>query len=259
MITLNKAIKTGNLTQIFTYKNPIEYGYKTHKNSYTNLVPKTDKISIAKIAACRAKNNLRRIVIGNMYHYQIYRPVFLTLTYHENMQSLEKGNYDFKKFIQRFDYKLGYKLRYVAVPEFQERGAVHYHLLIFNIPFTEKETIGKLWTHGFIKIKLVNKGMGVFNYIIKYLNKSFSDEQYKGKKRYFCSVSIRPEEIFDEEKVSELYQTLDARDLVSMWQYDVKYGGSDIICNTVKAAEYLTHQRNPSSLESEIPQALIIS
>jgi len=259
MISLNKAIETGKFIQIFSYRNPIEYGYESPKKSLTGFALKTDINLIAQISANRAKSHLRALIIGNMYHYLQYKPVFLTLTFTENIQSLEKANYKFRQFIKRFDYKLGYKLRYVSVPEFQERGAVHYHLIIFNIPFIKGQDIEKIWAYGKTDIKLVNRGTGAFNYIVKYLNKSFKDARYKGKKRYFYSLVNHSVETRDEDTVEFIFQQLNIGDLIKEYQYEIKDKGTDLIYNSVKKAEYITPKRISFSPEGEIPHAQIIS
>jgi len=132
-------------------------------------------------------------------------------------------------------------LRYVAVPEFQERGAVHYHLIIFNINFIKGADIEKTWAYGKTDIKLVNRGTGAFNYIVKYLNKSFKDERYRGKKRYFYSLVNHSVETKDELLVEKIFMSLNSAELLREIQYTLKDPNTDVVWNTVKSAEYLTH------------------
>lgn len=71
----------------------------------------------------KARNNIIRII-----SYNEDRQTFITLTYEDNMQDLKQS----KKYINYFFKKLtkGYPgLKYVYVLEFQERGAIHYHIL----------------------------------------------------------------------------------------------------------------------------------
>lgn len=152
----------------------------------------------------RARNDLRRLINSNAYQWknekgEIYKPVFLTLTFKDNITDLSWANKEFKKFIQRlsyFAYSLENKLKYVMVPEFQKRGAVHYHLVLFNLPYIKNELIEKKWGHGFIKIKSIDEVTNVGAYICKYMTKDSIDDRLKGKKCYTSSKELcKPEEI----------------------------------------------------------------
>ncbi|WP_452176556.1 rolling circle replication-associated protein, partial [Kordiimonas lipolytica] len=66
------------------------------------------------------------------------------------MKDVKESNYNFKKFIQRLNYKMDLKLKYSCVVEFQKRGAVHYHLLAYNLPFIENSKLAEIWGHGFV-------------------------------------------------------------------------------------------------------------
>ena len=61
--------------------------------------------------------------------------MFLTLTFSDNITNISYAFREFSKYIQRLNYALGFNLKYVAVPQFQERGAVHFHVILFNFPF----------------------------------------------------------------------------------------------------------------------------
>jgi len=60
-------------------------------------------------------------------------PLFITLTYAENFGDVGLGNRHLRLFFQRLR-KSHKGLEYVAVPEYQERGALHYHILLFGAP-----------------------------------------------------------------------------------------------------------------------------
>ncbi len=55
---------------------------------------------------------------------------FITLTYADNEQNLEKSYDDFKKWTKKMRY-LDNKFCYLCVPEFQKRGAIHYHVICY--------------------------------------------------------------------------------------------------------------------------------
>jgi len=186
MITSIINKKIGKFTTFALYQNPIHYGYKvTSTNSGIKM--KTDRDLRAEYVK-RAKSKMLNLIKGNLYEHK-EKPVFLTLTFADNLTDIKKANYEFKKFILRFNYKLGFKVRYMAVPEFQERGAVHYHLIVFNLPFTSGAWIEKeVWKGGGTDISLVNRQFGSFNYITKYFTKTFSDSRFNKNKKFFYSL-----------------------------------------------------------------------
>jgi len=120
------------------------------------------------------------------------------LTFKDNVTDLKSANYEFTKFIQRVNYNYKIKLKYSVVIEFQKRGAVHYHCVLYNL--TEKiniKELSKIWGHGFIKINAIDKVDNVGAYVCKYMTKT-DDDRLKGKKMYFNSRGInKPQEIKD--------------------------------------------------------------
>ena len=63
----------------------------------------------------RAKRDLRRLINANIGEFS----KFVTLTFRENITDLKVANYEWKKFKQRLETKIGYKLQYLVVIEFQ--------------------------------------------------------------------------------------------------------------------------------------------
>ena len=54
----------------------------------------------------------------------------LTLTFRENLEDIDKAWSVFKYFCRLMRFRYGDRFCYIAVPEYQERGAVHFHLAI---------------------------------------------------------------------------------------------------------------------------------
>jgi hypothetical protein len=236
MITRIKLIKTGKFVEKWIYKTPIQYGHENKTPHGRNIEAKTDEKILVKIATTRAKNKLRRLIIGNIYHYE-ERPKFLTLTIKENITDLNIANQDFRLFIKRLTYKLGYTARYVAVPEFQERGAVHYHVITFNMPYIQAKDIADIWKIGTIDIKEINRGNKAFKYIIKYVSPAYTDDRFKNKKRYFWSLENKSERHLNEQRNIE--RVPDNKYLINEYKYEVK-GKDNKIINEAKKSEYLT-------------------
>ena len=249
MITNVKAIKTGKYTEFWIYKNPIEYGHKNVSQHSRTDSPKASPEQLAQISSKRATDKLRRLIIGNLYHYTEYKPVFLTLTTQENITDLSIANNEFKLFIKRFNYKLGYNLKYIAVPEFQERGAVHFHIIIFNIPFIQVNVIREIWRNGEqrnIDIRLINRGKKAFKYITKYISKTFIDIRFKNKKRYFWSLDVKPQRTLNSNNVAKLYSMLNSSDIINQYEFSIKNIKHEEI-NTAKKIEFLSITGNNKS------------
>lgn len=153
----------------------------------------------------RTRSEIRRIVMTNAWQYldangKPIVPKFLTLTFKENIRNLQEAVAELKKFVRRFnaafDDVLLEPLKYLCVPEFQERGAVHYHMILFNLPFLGKEEfsrIRELWPDRFeLKgIAKTNDTQKVIGYVSKYVSKQTADGRFFGQKRYFCSRDLK--------------------------------------------------------------------
>jgi hypothetical protein len=127
---------------------------------------------------------------------------FLTLTFAENVIDIVYANKEFKNFIQRLKDKYG-DFRYLVVIQFQNRGAIHYHMLA-DFEFIEQAEIEKICGNGFVWINDLlhaNNGKPVDNvgrYICGYMNKKLDDDRLRGKKAYFNSRNlVRPKPFFE--------------------------------------------------------------
>ena len=101
------------------------------------------------------------------------------------------------KFIQRLKYKFGKNIKYLAVIEFQNRGAVHYHVLS-DIPYIPQEELQELWGEGFVYINAITHVDNIGAYIVKYMTKDNTDDRLQGLKAYLFSRNLKkPEEIIN--------------------------------------------------------------
>jgi hypothetical protein len=191
-ISNNKAIFTGSYREFYTYQNPYVFAWKSKKKHINSIKPekkektKEDYEKYALSASFRARSKIKRLIFGNQYIYP-EKPTFLTLTFKDNVTNIKLANKHFTNFIKRMSRRIGKQMRYVAVHEFQKRGALHYHAIVFNLPYIEAKEIAKIWRHGMIDIEIV-KSQGLPFYMTKYITKSFMDERCKGAKRYFYSL-----------------------------------------------------------------------
>jgi len=113
--------------------------------------------------------------------------VFVTLTFAENIKELKEANIIFKKFIKRLKRKIT-NLKYLAVPEFQKRGAVHYHLLMNAEVANDK--LAEIWQQGFVMINRVKHVNNLGMYISKYVGKDLFDIRYFGMRKILASKNL---------------------------------------------------------------------
>lgn len=153
----------------------------------------------------RARQAVFRLVEANVREHGDYRPIFFTLTFKENIENLRKANRFFKEFIRKLNRIVPSRIRYVIVPEFQDRGAIHYHGVFFNLPFIDIKKFEKLWGHGFIDIQVSRRIRSTGAYLAKYLTKEYFDERLYGEKAFFCSRGlIRPIHIYEDSEIDRI-------------------------------------------------------
>jgi hypothetical protein len=206
----NKFIKSGNTLEIYSYERSpqIHQGKRRGHKARNGLLGMVDDRSDTlrreeyegkrKDNASRASMAFRRLILSNLGGSEL--PLLLTCTYAENQCDIRQGYKDFCSFIQALRYKFGKVFRYIAVPEFQKRGAVHFHALFWGLPQATSETerhtrlVAGLWGHGFVYLKETDGNDKLSSYLAKYMAKSFIDYRLKNQKAYTCSRNLnRPQ------------------------------------------------------------------
>lgn len=199
-----KVVVSGNVIEVYEYENDVLYGYKDTKKivkGRQSVASAEDKEKNREKVLSRARKDLRRTINCNIQEYS----KFLTLTFADNIKDLDLANYEFKKFILRLNYHYKIKVKYSAVIEFQKRGAIHYHVVLYNL--TQKIDVGvfqDIWKQGFIKINSIKDVDNVGAYVCKYMTKT-DDDRLLGRKMYFNSRGLnKPQEIKESDLVSAL-------------------------------------------------------
>lgn len=252
MLTNYKLIKSGNILELFEYKKSVEYG-KSKKDFGTRAKKKVDlddplvfdsKLENRKRTLQSSKSHLKRLINANAGHWKDkngrpFMPIFLNLTFAENITDVKKANYAFTKFKQRLDYEITKRkcsfLKYAGVIEFQKRGAVHYHIIFFNMPFIENiyDKMRKIWGKGHIIINAIKDLNTIASYICKYMTKSEVDERLLGQKSYFTSKGlIKPVEILDEKQIENIINNIPE----SIKPYENKFESE--FCEEIKYKRY---------------------
>lgn len=214
-----KIVASGDIIEVYLYERGYLKGYnlsdREKENRGRKMGLKSDNYEThRKQVLQRAKRDLRRIINANVNRYgKEFTAKFLTLTFKENIQDLKYANKEFMLFIKRLNYRLfntkKSNIRYSAVVEFQKRGAIHYHVLLYNVPYVRFDKIAECWGHGDITINKIDDVDNVGAYVTKYMTKDNMDERLQGQKSYFNSRGLfKPIEITDKKKVETFFDAL---------------------------------------------------
>lgn len=143
----------------------------------------------------RSKLECQRIAKANIETWE----TFITLTFEENITDINIANKKLNSFFTIIRKKKK-DFKYLCIPEFQKRGAVHFHLLT-NISINDNNIIYaqndneyfkhiKYWNNGFTSVEtLKGDPKKVIGYISKYMTKDIDDRLFS-KRRYYSSTNL---------------------------------------------------------------------
>ena len=264
MITSNKAVVSGRLIEFYEFTTrPLEYGSARIKKKpiggtyweygreygafrengeliareirHREIEPETKEEYIER-SVRRASTQMKRLISANHQRHletenTYFTTKFLTLTLADrSLLFLEKTNPLFTDFIRRLNRHIygndleHRKLIYIAVPERQEDGVVHYHTLLFNMPYVAQKTLQDIWESGLddviatptnpkgikgiVDIR-VKRSWKICFYLTKYLTKNFHDPTLAGRRKYFPSLKLlRPQNVYDEHVVVNMQSSI---------------------------------------------------
>jgi len=188
----------------------------------------------------RSAKSFRRIVWSNLRTGGC--PSLLTLTLFQEL-SLSASSRIFTAFVATLRRRTGKDFRYIVVPEFQERGAVHFHALIWGLSdyackgHWEKKYYAKgkfrkvfycdlppeagcecstrnfarVWLRGFCDFIETDGSPKLAGYLAKYMSKAMHDVRLGGQKAYYASRNIlRP-----------MYFSFDSKSATAGWVEEV--------------------------------------
>lgn len=206
----NKFIISGKLFELYEYEKDLrpKLGNRKKTGKYEVTAPTVSLVATEQNdreggGQGKRQDNARiarmaftRIVLSNLGEPPF--PLLFTLTYAENITSLKQGYSDFNAFVRSLRYRFGQSFKYIAVPEFQERGAVHFHALFWGLPKqdslfrSERDTrlLATMWRKGFLFLKQTDGNERLSNYLAKYMQKAFLSPLLAGQKAYTCSRNI---------------------------------------------------------------------
>jgi len=140
------------------------------------------------------RSRKRLLELSARLDYSLSKAVFLTLTYPlicPNPATAKKHLY---LMFDRLQYHAKSKgVSCIWRLEFQQRGAPHFHLMLFGLPFIDKALIQRMWCEVigsdervFTRIELIKSTRHARYYVSKYIAKA------SRPKSRFCSVREKP-------------------------------------------------------------------
>lgn len=203
-----KLVTCGDYVQVYFYQN-MKSRKENSKEEKENIIDTFDleleRVSkekskclsnkIEERSIIRSKLECQRIAKANINEWE----TFITLTFADNVTSIDLANKRFRYFIDKVR-RIKKDLMYLAIPEFQKRGAVHYHILT-NISINDNKLIYtqegnkrykhvKYWDDGFTSVEpLKGDVKKIIGYISKYMTKDI-DNRLFNRRRYFYSQNL---------------------------------------------------------------------
>lgn len=253
MYSDKKLVEAGDKYYYYDFEKEYQYGKNNtpRKRTCSKPIEKTEeeKAAIRERSAWRSRRELQRLIEANVGVWKnekgrVYLLYFLSLTFASDMYKIKEANNEYRKFIQKINYEIlnkkkGSYLKYVCVPEFQKDidhkgnvkphgGAVHYHVVIFNLPFMKNvyDRIKKIWGNGFFNLKKINNVKNVGFYVTKYMTKDIVNIKMKQQKKYFASRGLkRPKTYRKADDVDSILGLIPKSTQVSSKPHDLKFGG----------------------------------
>jgi len=101
-------------------------------------------------------------------------PKFITLTFRDIEESwqAERAIQKLMNALRTWASRRGFEIAYFWVAEVQQRGALHYHILVLGCPYLPKSLLQSWWPYGFVEIRRAGDIVGGLRYLAKYLWKS---------------------------------------------------------------------------------------
>jgi len=187
-----KLIQSGNLIERYAFErtpNPVPFALRMPRKR--RIFPQQER-SPESLTRCR--NSFRRLVRANLSSKT--PPALITLTMRDIVE-IDVAYKAYSKFAWKFRRRYGYdSIGMIAVPEFQKRGAVHFHILVFNLKYesykNERRTrqIASLWEHGFVDVKRTDGNEKLSSYLAKYMSKAMQDYRLVRRRAYSASGRV---------------------------------------------------------------------
>lgn len=247
-------IQSGNTIEVLEYEKP----------PCPPRVKRRSRVRYTKINRPKSARSVSRALVAFVRLVRsnlggISPPALFTLTF-EGIVPLKEGWRAYSLFAQRLRNK-GFEGVLIAIPEFQERGSIHFHGLAFGeLPLgikpcllskefyydkkgkrhrkhlcphgsgceRECRVVAKLWGHGYVDVVTTDGGERLSGYLGKYFTKAAFDERFFGAKLYSASRNaLRPVRVVggSADHAFEFIASSDNLNLQYKRQYETKWMG----------------------------------
>lgn len=190
------------------YTRVVQYGDVTETYEYEKLVtdrrgrPKkkprrsrTIRKYRSQRACKRAKFQFFRLVSENLASKGL--PSFVTLTMGTDDTDLSCGYSYILTFKRNVKNKMGITFSYIAVPEWQKKGRLHFHLLVWGLQSVTEDSerdyrnLQRCYQRGYLDFRHARENSPkLASYLAKYMAKAYEDERLSGRRAYSCSRDI---------------------------------------------------------------------
>ena len=176
--SVNASSVSVNLTFQGSY---VRCGFSTGKGGPAAGGGRRDVVNEFSAAARR-----RLLALFNRMDLRSVKAVFLTLTYGQEFPSPRDAKRHLRRFLERLRRRWP-GCSAVWRLEFQERGAPHFHLVLFGLPYVPKEDMQALWAecvpvsmwdhsgaelrYPFTRIEMIESKRRLLSYVSKYVAK----------------------------------------------------------------------------------------
>lgn len=189
-----KAIFSGSLLEVYRFENAPKVSVRRKR------VPRETNNSGDYPSLERRHDNLRRLRRGFLRLVSTNlrgkgAPSFLTLTFVSDV-SICVALECYREFVQRLRQSTKIDVSYISVPEFQKRGTIHFHCLIWGLTGDqvahERRTryLQNIWARGYVDIIPTDGSDKLGGYMAKYMSKAMHDERLLGKRAYLTSRNL---------------------------------------------------------------------
>jgi len=185
-----KSIVLGDYVEIYEYQKELP-----DKQFRKKRVKRLKSFRILRYDNMFAREKrFRRLVVANCSRKNKF--ALLTLTMLRTV-SITQSYECLRRFFRRLYQSQGKdNIRYIGIPEFQKRGAIHFHILVWGLPdYVIKQerdlrNLQRLWQVGFVDCRQAYGDFKVANYLSKYMSKAMSDQRILGRRSYCTSSNI---------------------------------------------------------------------
>lgn len=196
---------------------------KNTSSLMSSLVSQKAKEEHAKFnSLVRTKRKIRQLVRTNLKSSAL----FLTLTTRENITDYVRSANQFRRFMQHLK-RNGYYYPYMATREKQKRGAIHYHVILFNVSFIPYEILS-YWSEkfkgnvDFSSVKKTRNVLEVVSYLLKYITKDVGEVKFK--KRYLVNKLIKyPKILYCSDFLTGNYELIFRKNIVNDFNVEIEF------------------------------------